>query len=202
MCLIIYSPSGYIPGKHLSKGLQANPDGWGYMFADNGKIIIRKGMKPRHFWAQWRQDKLGGGIPVVWHARIGTHGHRAEFNCHPFEIPKHGLAMAHNGIIAQHSEANNPLSDTQLFLQQIICKLPKGFLKDLTLVKLVGYYIGHSKLAFMDELGEVTIINEHLGNWSKYGRWYSNDSWKPGKPVFLPFINAIKEINHYRPPAQ
>ena len=72
MCLIIYSPDGHIPRKHLKRGLESNPDGWGYMYAEAGEIVIRKGMTPKEFWAVWKVDRPAG--PVVWHARIGTHG--------------------------------------------------------------------------------------------------------------------------------
>lgn len=180
MCLIIFSPTGCIPKTHLKRGLKANPDGWGYMFSHAGKLVVRKGMEPKAFWHAWKADGKGKGLgPVVWHARLGNTGTIDEGNCHPFPVKGHGLAVAHNGTIHRHVPGKGiEQNDTQLFIAEILEKLPKGFLYSEVTLKLLSVYIGRSKLAFMDAEGNVEIINEDLGDWYG-GRWYSNDGWMP-----------------------
>lgn len=184
MCIIIYSPTGSIPKKHLQRGLTVNPDGWGIMYPCDGQLVIRKGMTRQEFWAAWKTRPAN--VPVVFHARIGTHGTRGIENCHPFVV-RHDLAVAHNGVIHHHADVNSPLSDTRLFVRDMVQRLPHNFLEYQPIRRLLANYIGHSKLVFMDEDGDVDIINEGLGHWSNK-RWYSNNSYQPApRPKPQPF---------------
>lgn len=179
MCIIIYSPAGTIPRKHLQRGLTKNPDGWGFMVSTKeGKVHIAKGMDRNGFWASWRQRPIG---PVVFHARKASHGEKSETNCHPFMVPGHGeLAMAHNGIIRAVKE-DKVLSDTVIFNESYLRGLPKNFLENDAICRLIEHFIDWSKIVFLKGNGECYILNEHKGDWSN-GRWYSNDGWKKPKP--------------------
>jgi predicted glutamine amidotransferase len=179
MCIIIYTPNGRIPRKHLQRSLTNNPDGWGYMWSLEGNIYIRKGLERGEFWAQWRADREWiDGQPLVFHSRIGTHGTKTVDNCHPFEVPNHNLALAHNGIISNHAKKDSELSDTRHFVNDILADMPDGFLRSKAIRRLIGDYIGWSKLAFLSGTGQVTLINSSLGTWHAQ-RWYSNTSFKP-----------------------
>lgn len=181
MCVIIYAPDGSIPSSELVEGLLANPDGWGYMFAQRRKIIIRKGLWPEDFWKSWKRDQATDTGPLVWHARIGTHGRRNVNNCHPFLLTAHhGLALAHNGVISG-MPTHKQHSDTSQFVRRILDRLPVGFLSDPAIRELIRCAIGCSKLVFLDTQGTVDIIGEEKGFWSK-GRWYSNTSCFPPPP--------------------
>ncbi len=186
MCIIIYTPDGNIPRKHLQRSLHANPDGWGFMFARKGHLVIRKGMSNRAFWSAWREEKPSG--PTVFHARIGTQGTKSEKNCHPFPVPNHELAMCHNGILRQHCDSESPVSDTQLFVWDVLANLPTGFLDNEGIQALLSHYAGNGKLVFMDGKGNVAIINEHIGYWHS-GRWYSNSSYRP------PVVEVLKPMD-------
>lgn len=198
MCIIIYSPTGKIPKKQLTRSLTVNPDGWGFMFARNGQLIVRKGMASRHFWKAWREEAPTG--PVVFHARIGTQGTRSEKNCHPFHVPNHeGVAVCHNGIIRQHCEKDSPANDTQLFNWEILAQLPPNFLDNEGIAALIADYVGYSKLVFMDANGRVDIINERFGLWSN-GRWYSNKSYLPPVPPVIQVPATVNRLlNETRP---
>lgn len=181
MCIIIYSPNGAIPRSHMERGLVTNPHGWGFMYPEKGKLRIWRGMTPREFWENWKHPRPKGA-PVVWHARITSHGETNLENCHPFHVPGHGpLAVAHNGVIRHHADKQSPLSDTRLFIRDVLSQLPRGFLNEDAICRLIEAYIGYSKLVFMDGRGDVTILNEDLGHWRK-GRWYSNCSYLPPAP--------------------
>lgn len=180
MCIIIYSPDGRIPKKHLKWSLYNNPHGWGYTFARDGEVVIRKGLLDSLFWKSWKDDNLD--VPVIWHARIKTHGPVDIDNCHPFWIPGHSMAMAHNGIIHAHSgPKGSQESDTRLFIKNILQGLPRGFLDNPSITRLIADTIGYSKLAFMEAGGQATIINAQLGHWRGH-RWYSNWGFQAPAP--------------------
>lgn len=176
MCIIIYSPNGEFPKKHLSSALENNRDGWGIMWpGEDGKLSIMHGMTAREFFFQWKWLKKVKG-PKVFHARIGTHGVKDTSNCHPFEIPQHAnLGMVHNGIIKQQ-EKEGDASDTKNFVDNILQFLPEGFYKDTALCELIEDYIGFGKMVFMEGSGDTYILNELMGTWEG-GRWYSNRSY-------------------------
>ncbi len=180
MCLIIYTPNGRIPKKHLKRALTKNPDGWGLMWpSGNGRLIIHRGMERADFWKTWKTRPLE--TPLVFHARWGSHGLLNESNCHPFRLDrKHGqLAVCHNGIILRcEPPKDSDSSDTKIFVESILNKLPRGFLKENPYVNLITSFIGTSKLVFMDGRGRATIINSHYGEW-RDDRWYSNGGYKP-----------------------
>lgn len=183
MCIIIYSPDGHIPKSHLERSLEHNSDGWGVMVWDGKQALVEKGMKPAAFWAKWAIRPKG---PVVFHARITSHGYTNLANCHPFEVPGHNVWMAHNGIIHKHAKKGAKKSDTRRFIDDLVTDLPKDFLDNDAIRFMMEDYIGHSKLVFMSGVtGEVHIIGESRGHWHK-NRWYSNHSYQPTKPKLLP----------------
>ncbi len=181
MCIIIYSPDGNIPKKHLHQSLWMNDDGWGIMFPENGNLQVVYGLKKAEFFREWKWIKKLNA-PVVFHARIATHGNSKIDNCHPFMIPGHGqLAVAHNGIISRQAPSLNDTterSDTRNFVDNILANLPLHFETMEVYRELLSEYVGHSKLVFMDGEGEVTIVNQKHGFWVNK-MWYSNRSYLP-----------------------
>lgn len=178
MCLIAYSPSGRPPKQSLQNGLRENPDGWGYVFPENGRLVRRRGMTDERFWRLWKKDesRIGDG-PVLWHARWATHGLLCKKNCHPMLLgEEHGeIAFAHNGILRMPDHAE--LSDTALFVQNVLNKAKPGFLKDQTIVSAIETFVKPGKAVFLDGTGDAVIINEYYGSWDN-GVWYSNDGYR------------------------
>src|ERR1700692_626810 len=176
MCIIIYTPKGHIPKKHLKNSLRGNPHGWGVMWPNgDGKLNIAKGMTADEFFVAWKEIK-DLKCPKVFHARISTHGTKTIDNCHPFLIPGHeNLAVMHNGIIKQ-MEGKTDDSDTKNLANLLLADLPKGFQGNASILELLDEYIGYSKLVFMDGQGTVTFVKERSGTWMN-GLWYSNGSW-------------------------
>ena len=64
-----------------------------------------------------------------------------------------------------------------MFNRDILQKLPKTFLIDTILIKLIEGFIGTSKLAFLKSDGSYKIVNESLGHWED-DVWYSNSSYE------------------------
>jgi hypothetical protein len=76
---------------------------------------------------------------------------------------------------------SNEFSDTYLFNQLILQKLPKDFTRNEAITNLIAQYIDYSKLIFLDSADNWTIINEDLGEWNG-DNWYSNKSYLCSTP--------------------
>lgn len=185
MCLLIYSPHGHIPASHRRIGLVANPHGWGYAFARRGKIVMRHGLLDSAERASWEADHVNG--PVIWHARIATHGSVGLDNCHPFRVPGHPLVVGHNGIISECG-SDKKRSDTRTLCEDVLAGLSIGWESNQSTLRMLGAFIGWSKLAILRTDGEVTLVNEHMGHWRK-GIWYSNSSYRPAKTSPMSFMS-------------
>jgi hypothetical protein len=129
-------------------------------------------------------------LAVAFHFRIATHGSKVERNCHPFHINEN-LAMMHNGVMRQmekYIDDDSDISDSEAFVDRYLKQAFSSI--DITALQggqpindLFDVFVGASKLLFMDNEGEVAIVNERVGTWSKYGlgkdMWFSNTRWKP-----------------------
>ena len=178
-----------------------NPDGAGVMYAEDGTLKVAKGfMKWRSLkrYLKRMTDEKKTSLPFVFHFRIATHGSIGPPNCHPFYVHDN-MAMMHNGVMSNIPiEKDSDISDSEAFINVYV----KGLGYDLNtgseiaieqleggspLHDLYDSFIGGSKLLFMDNMGDVAIINESSGYWEKSGSgkgmWFSNRMWKPIKVV-------------------
>ena len=165
----------------LRRCYDANPDGAGFMYAEDKQLHVKKGYFT--FKEFYKEYKPHGDKQVLIHFRIKTHGPIDKNNCHPFLVNS-GLGFIHNGII--NGYGSNTKSDTIEFnesiLQKIVSKHGNNSLFDDPMVELIENVIGYSKLVFLDRHGNYTIMNEKKGNWND-GVWYSNMSWKKPEKV-------------------
>lgn len=183
MCIAIFKPQGKIVTKTaLHRSFTVNGDGAGYVFADKGKLIIKKGFfRFKDFWREFRNDMGKYGNPTTLiHFRIATHGRIDADNCHPFAVGKN-FAFIHNGVI-DCAMPEKEMSDTFNFGKFILSPLVKEFgakiFESSAMGDLLGMSIGYSKLAIIDRFGEVTLVNSEMGVWDA-GVWYSNESYQP-----------------------
>jgi glutamine amidotransferase len=178
MCIAIYKPEGkIIPYNTLKECYDANPDGAGFMYAENKVLHIEKGFfSLKDFYQSYvkHQDKQ-----AVLHFRIKTHGKIDKTNCHPFAI-NNSLGFVHNGVISGFGDTDH--SDTIGFnnkvLQPLVHKWGNLALFQDPMKDLIESRIGYSKLIFLDRHGNHNILNEQKGVWDD-GVWYSNTSYKP-----------------------
>jgi glutamine amidotransferase len=179
MCIAIYKPEEKIISKAtLQECYSANPDGAGFMFAEDKQLHIQKGyFNFDSFYDAYKQHQ---DKKVVIHFRIKTHGEINETNCHPFAV-NNSLAFVHNGII-NGLDGDKKLSDTIHFNEQILQPLVNKWgnlaLFQDPMINLIENRIGYSKLIFLDRHGNHKIMNEGKGQWDD-GVWYSNNSYKP-----------------------
>ena len=155
----------------------ANNDGVGIMYSDNGKIIVNREMHSFNEFMKLKKqaDKLNTNIVI--HFRIATSGGVNEHNCHPFRV-NNNLYFCHNGILDIKVPLDSKINDTQIFNNAFMKGLPTNFVKDNTIMSLLEYSIGNrNKFVFLDNEGQFYILNESAGKWDN-GAWFSNDSYK------------------------
>lgn len=191
MCLAIYKPGKLaIPVEHLRDGWIANPDGGGYAYIHEGKVVINKGfVKLQEFLKSYESDfKKHKDSPFLIHFRIRSMGDKSEDNTHPFPID--GGAVIHNGSLqgtgAQYQQGP---SDTRLFAEKFKSNLSFKFMNEHKgeFGQAVGAY---NKLVFLYETGQVVIVNEDRGVW-RNDIWYSNHTFTP-RPSSAP-SNTLTE---------
>ena len=188
MCIIAIKPQGkkMFTADEIMTMYGNNPDGAGFMYADNGKVIVEKGYMDAAELIMDLSERDLTDKTVVLHFRIGTSGYFNELNCHPFPIygknaisMKTDLAMAHNGILrAYEPPKKSDINDTQVFIRNVLRPLKKGFLKNKDVLFLIQELIGTNKLAFLDGNGDLTLIGDYIED---NGYIYSNTSYKPYK---------------------
>ena len=178
MCIAIYKPEDKVLSlATLKECYTFNPDGAGFMYAENKKLHIEKGFFS--FQSFYDAFKKHESKQAVIHFRIKTHGKIDTTNCHPFAV-NNAIGFVHNGIISGFGDANH--SDTigfnQSILQPLVSKWGNLALFQDPIIDLIEGRIGYSKLVFLDRHGNHKIMNEHKGTWDD-GVWYSNNSYKP-----------------------
>lgn len=183
MCIAILCPKGTeITAQQFRNCWDNNYNGAGFMYNDDqNKLRVVKEMDSfsRIYNKYKALNKKFPNATFVIHFRISTHGVIDKSNCHPFKVSNE-LGFVHNGVISA-MKANKEWSDTNVFNREILKLIPGlsvGLIEETPIKELLGAFIGHSKLIFMDRFGKSTLVNEKKGNWEKDGIWYSNDSHK------------------------
>lgn len=180
MCIIFFSENGAIPQRSKLKiAHDNNPDGVGLMYHDGKKVATVRGLMS--FDDTWNLLKLIQGRPYACHFRYRTRGPINNKTCHPFRIREVGRGfntwMMHNGTISDLAIPTGQ-SDTQVFaknLESLVNDHGSNILMDNKILTNMGKKIqAYNKLIFMNDHGEVKIVNEKSG-FSKEGIWYSND---------------------------
>lgn len=179
MCIAILKPKGQaLSMSDLEECWDNNPHGAGLMFADNDKLIIRKGwMKWKNFKRAWEKGSYTDKT-VALHFRISTGGNIDQANCHPHLITPE-IGVVHNGIF---TSKNIPIidknySDTCHFVRLLRELGDPHFLTDKKTREWIHDVSIGSKLIFMGSNGSFEIINAKDGIWDQ-GVWYSNDTYK------------------------
>ncbi len=181
MCLLVLQKENTsLTLEELNNANDANPDGIGYAYVNDGKLITRKFRKYKKFLNGYSRDikMYSQSSPFLLHFRLATHGVNSGVeNVHPFKV-RENLIFAHNGVIYDVSESKI-YSDTQMLNFEILQKLDKGFLKNLGIIKLLSEFVSGSKLVFLNDKKEFNIINEHSGHWNENKTiWFSNSGYK------------------------
>jgi glutamine phosphoribosylpyrophosphate amidotransferase len=175
MCIAIVKPvTRQVSDEVLRKCASSNPDGGGYAFVKDGKVVIRKGfMDIESFLTSYHED-LAANINSVFiiHFRISTGGDKSEANTHPFGNEE--VALIHNGYFFY--PGNSGPSDTSILADTIMGYLTKENMQDK--VAEFGNIIGAgNKVAMLFKDNTYLIANQDRGVWDN-GVWYSHGGYK------------------------
>ena len=194
MCIICVKKANkpMVSDDRIRYMFQRNPDGAGMMWEENMEVHIKKGFMNVNSLLDFVHSRDWDNIPVILHFRIGTSGLMDEYNCHPYPIRKRNmiegtcdLAVAHNGVLHQYTpERGSTINDTQVFIQKILNQLPKRFLENPAIHRLLETELNGNRLAFLSKSGAIN----RFGRWyeDENGYLYSNPYYKPAEPVKIP----------------
>jgi predicted glutamine amidotransferase len=164
--------------KELVACFNTNPDGAGFMYLDNGQVVIDKGyMKFKDFYNRYKELCLKYNnfkdLPLVIHLRIGTSGGNVAMNTHPYPISnkvadihtlymKTDVGVAHNGVISDYYPEGDDYNDTAEYIMSWMYNVTKFDKKFYTR----RYYqdmmrqMTYSKFAFLDKSGEIYTVGD------------------------------------------
>ena len=174
------------PDETIRMMFQNTPDGAGMMWYDfsQRKVVYRKGFMRVDQLLDFINSEDWTDRPAVMHFRIGTSGHKTKLCTHPYPVYDKNhvsgttdLAVCHNGVLSNYFPGyNSAINDSLNFTQKVLSKLDPSFIHDADKLMLIEELIGTSKLAFIDNTGDITL----LGNFIEDGGYvYSNSSYKP-----------------------
>lgn len=194
MCIIISKEkNARLPKEEeLKTSFEYNRDGAGFMYVENGQVIIDKGYMTydefiSHYRKLLKRFNNFKNKSLVIHCRIGTSGGNTKANTHPYPITDNAsllhntkvitdIGIAHNGIIHGYGELKG-LSDTQEFIMKYITPLYdnyKNFYKNEEIMKGIQK-ITNSKFAILDDKDDIYYIGDFVED---EGLKFSNTTYK------------------------
>lgn len=189
MCIIAYKPKNekFPSDKRMRAMFRNNPDGAGFMYADGGAVVIKKGfMEYSDFRREYVKISSRRDLAVVFHFRIATHGGINRAMCQPFPLStktkrlksldtRAGVGIAHNGIIPMTCDARD-ISDTALFIKKYMPRITcDGTKFDAVTLDIIEQCID-SRMVILESDGAAHVIGK---GWKcDAGVWYSNTSYE------------------------
>ena len=125
MCIIAIKPkNAVISVNRLKNCWENNSDGAGFMYAEDGQLIIEKGLMTLDNLIEAYDKIKPEEKDVVLHFRFGTHGKVCKSLTHPFSVnPK--LDLVHNGIFSIDSEDESDIPRVGKDIGKYIAKKQK-----------------------------------------------------------------------------
>jgi len=199
MCIIVAKDKLHsLPKeKYLENCFTNNPDGAGFMYVKNDKVIIDKGyMTYKSFIKKYRKlcrkNNNFNNKALIMHFRIGTAGANSRENTHPYPVTydknllhktyySTDLGVAHNGIITSYNpqDDDKTTNDTQNFIIKYIYPLYKNypkFYKNKYIMEGIEK-ITNSKFAFLNNKEEIYLVGKFETD--EDGVKYSNSNYLP-----------------------
>ena len=181
--------------EEIADMMEKNPDGAGFMYFDRvaNNVKIEKGFfSPTKAFNYLK--KLPDNVPIIFHARIATHGKVTQGNCHPFPLyllnteeyieekdltkarQSVSVGLAHNGILKINPEGE--LSDTGTFCKFVNNHFDVAQLPYLFELLEGSNILNGSRLAILDSNGKVYKFGKwfeskglYYSNWGYPNRW-------------------------------
>lgn len=184
MCLITIEPAGAILSRtNRLFSLDRNGDGFGYMYADKGRIHAFKS-KSLSDSAIVKLSKQNKALQFITHHRMITRGNGSVDMCHPFRVLNHkehgiDIFMMHNGTFGD-VDADGTESDSVAINNHIIKPLlaaNPNYLYSKEFHKMMTHLCDNSnRLCFLDGFGTVVTM----------GAWHTVDDCRVSNLYSLP----------------
>jgi len=210
MCIIIAKNKKMRLPKdsELEEAFNNNHDGAGFMYTDNGRVIIDKGymglpkFMARYHYLCRKYDNFKDKCLVI-HCRIGTDGSNTAKNTHPYALTKSirklhkehtsaEVGIAHNGIISDYkpteSEQRHDINDTQNFIRLYMYnryRFDKEFYARKFERELIND-LSWSKFAILDKNDNLYTIGTFQ---TDNNLQFSNDS-------YIPYNKRMRKYNY------
>lgn len=194
MCIIIAKDkkSRLPKEEELRNSFIYNSDGAGFMYVDNGKVVIDKGYMNwedfiKRYYVLLAKYNDFKNKSLVIHCRIGTSGKNIKDNTHPYPITNStrllkttklsncDIGIVHNGIIRDYGTTDG-LNDTQEYISTFLYPIyesKKDFYKDKGLVRGIKT-MTNSKFAILDKEDKIHYIGDFIDD---DGLKFSNNSY-------------------------
>lgn len=204
MCLIIHKTPDvlHIDRLVLDSGFKRNNDGWGLMYAEENKIITKKGFDKATLM-QHVEELEFQPIELFIHLRMATHGVVAEKNTHPFQIGNTGLYMMHNGVISSmETSYKDKKSDTSKFVSLI--KKPLEANPELIFTEefqeIINIVVANDRLVFLSDDGRFVKLG--TGMWTDYQELHLSNTYAWDYPKVTTYYHNthINKSNTYTTP--
>ena len=221
MCIIIAKDKiGRLPtDDELKTSFEYNDDGAGFMYVDNGNVVIDKGYMTydsfiKHYKALLIKYNNFENKSLVIHCRIGTSGRNTKGNTHPYPITdsieklktrhlsREKIGIAHNGIIRGYGTATG-LNDTQEYISKVLYPLYihyEEFYKNEDILYQIERAT-NSKFAILDNTDTIYYIGDFIDD---NGLNFSNDTYERKLYQYQSYYdwfdkayNNQKEIDNY-----
>lgn len=182
MCLLaVTKKRTAIPRDYLQNAYDHNSDGWGTMYAEGGRVIVRKEFSGyAAFLAHW--ETLPPKAKVAVHFRFGTSGGVSDNTCHPFQVLSiehdgKDLWLMHNGVLSHgRFPGGKSESDTMQYVAGIArqLKLAPHLLYSQDWLEDQEDILGSNKMVLLEGDGRFHFLNRAEG--TQIGKtWYSNE---------------------------
>lgn len=192
MCVAIAKPEGVALPKasRLDNCEASNQDGVGVAWTDgSGVVHIRKDFATNEAMKEWLEATVTPAMACLIHYRMATSGGISDGMRHPFPIVKEAeallapvidcdLALIHNGVIWNMSDTKEKLSDTAMFVRDILSNpaIKDNLRTNQAVQILINGMIGSSnKLALLWPDGHILTFGKFE---AEHGVLYSNDQYK------------------------
>ena len=192
MCIIAAKSKGLeLPSYvRLFSMFECNSDGAGFMFNNNGKIIVKKGLMTFNDFVSTLYDYNDKydltNKDLIMHFRLATHGGLDKGLTHPFSISKDfnnmkkldnvlEIGVCHNGIY--DIDTDEGVSDSMVFIKENILPLYKKDKKFYNNSEVFSkLYVPFNKLAFLTKDG-IKLLGKGFIRDEDDGIYYSNMSY-------------------------
>lgn len=191
MCVAIAKPSGVdLPTRKALENCElSNRDGIGIAWASNGKIRIKKDFDSLEHTYNWMNENISKESSLLIHFRMATSGGVSKGLRHPFPVTEReedilateletDLAMIHNGVLWHVSKKDEKLSDTGMFIRDILAgkEVRENIRNSQGIQMLISGMIGESnKLAFLWPDGHILTFGKF---YKEKEVLYSNEQFK------------------------